>query len=308
MDQMLPKAKKWIAEKKDPRSARWQAGLETIMDLFMPHLEKGRLTPVCSLKAEELPVFKAALQRVDLSPGLLAAFLPPSAANPIFPPDSVEELVRIQKGKPSYKIIILRPGKENRILCAEISEQAHRPGVDIFQSGAFLGNYDYDTHDICITELTKSIRAHAWEKDKWQRKDHLSYTLNWFEKTVYLDKPDVSVDKEYSFFHSPTLVKSGRVDALFLLLYEVLHHRFKDDPEALQKALPHEKEKFSSKESKLSTCSSLAETYLLDLLNLVKKHDLLDFANFTNAQNHNFTNEFTRAVSKLSSDFYDIVY
>ena len=83
MDQMLPKAKKWIDEKKDPRSARWQAGLETIMDLFVPDLEKGRLTPVCPLKEEDLSVFKAALQTVDLSPGLLAAFLPPSSANPI---------------------------------------------------------------------------------------------------------------------------------------------------------------------------------------------------------------------------------
>ncbi len=37
----------------------------------------------------------------------------------------------IKKEKPSHKIIILRQGKEDRILCAEISEHAHRPGVGI---------------------------------------------------------------------------------------------------------------------------------------------------------------------------------
>jgi len=113
MDQMQAKANQWIDEKKDPRSARWQASLEDIMELFLPVLEKGRLTPVCPLDEKELSIFNAALERVDLSPGLLAAFLPPSVANLILPPDSAQELIRIEKGKPSCKILILRPGKES---------------------------------------------------------------------------------------------------------------------------------------------------------------------------------------------------
>jgi len=299
MDQMQAKAKRWIKKKKDPRSARWQAGLENVMELFLPILEKGRLTPVCPLEEKDLSIFKSALERVDLSPGLFAAFLPPSVANSIFPPDSVKELIRIEKEKPSYKILILRPDKERRILCAEISEHAHRPGVDIFQSGALLGNFDYDTQDICIMELTKIIRAHAWEKNKWQDKDYLAYTLTWFEKTVSMGKADVSVEKSYSFFHSPTLIKMNRVDALFLLLHEVLHHRFKENPKGL--ALPGTDEILSNTEARRSAFNSLAETYLLDLLTLVKNLDLLDFKNFTNAESHGFTIEFNRTIEKLSS-------
>jgi hypothetical protein len=294
-------------KKTDPRTARWQAGLEDVMALFKPDLQKGRLTPVCPLETQDLPVFKAALERVDLSPGLLAAFLPPGSANPIRPPDSLEELDRIEKDRPSYKIIVLRPGKENRLLCAEISEHAHRPGVDIFQSGTFLGNYDYDTHDVCIQELTKTVRAHAWERDKWQRKDYLTYTVNWFERTAYLGKPDVTVDKNYSFFHSPTLIRADRVDALFLLLYEVLCRRFRQDPEKIARELPGAGEKSWGTEARLSACQSLAQTYLLDLLSLVKTHDLLDFASFTNAQSHGFTNEFARTLEKLSADLDKIM-
>lgn len=302
MDSMEPMAKQWIDEKKDPRSARWQAGLEAVMELFLPIMEKGRLIPVCPLDGEDLPIFKAALERVDLSPGLLAAFLPPSKANLILPPDSAEELVRIEKEKPSYKIVIWRPDKKKRILCAEISEHAHRPGVDIFESGAFLGNFDYDTHDVCIMELTKIVRAHAWQKNKWQPRDYLAYTLSWFEKIVYLGKAEVSVDKNHSFFHSPTLVKMNRVDGLFLLLYEVLHHRFKEEPEGLHKLLPGADENSESQEKEESARQFLAETYLLDLLNVVKKFDLMDFKNFTNAESHEFTKEFNRTVRKLSSD------
>ncbi len=294
-------------KKKDPRIVRWQAGLEDVMALFQPDLQKGRLTPVCPLETQDLPVFKAALERVDLSPGLLAAFLPPDSANPIRPPDSMKELDRIEKGKPSYKIIILRPGKEDRLLCAEISEHAHRPGVDIFQSGIFLGKYDYDTHDVCVQELTKAVRTHAWEKDKWQPKDYMTYTVNWFERIIYLGTRDVSVDKNCSFFHSPTLIKVDRVDALFLLLYEVLCRRFRQDPEEIARELPGAGEKSGDTAARLSACQSLAQTYLLDLLNLVKTLGLLDFASFTNAQNHGFTNEFARTVEKLSNDLEKIM-
>ncbi|WP_300457527.1 hypothetical protein [Desulfobacula sp.] len=307
MNPMATKAKQWIDEKKDPRSAYWQAGLEAVMDLFAPHLEKGKLTPVRPLEEQDLPVFKAALEKVDLSPGLLAAFLPPVVADAIIPPDSAEELVRVEEGKPSYKIIILRPGKENRIVCVEISEHAHRPGMEIFQSGALLGTFDYPTHDVCISELTKAIRAHIWEKDKWQRKDYLAYTLNWFEKTEYLDKADVSVDENFSFFHRPTLIKTNRVDALFLMIYEVLHHRFQEDADTLCKGLTEAGKTADDKKMRDSAIHSVAETSILALLNLVKKFHLIDFTKFTPGENKAFDHEFSRAVRKITSDLDEIL-
>ena len=307
MNPIAAKAKQWIDEKKDPRSAYWQAGLEAVMDLFLPHLEKGKLTPVHPLEEKDLSVFKAALERVDLSPGLFAAFLPPVVANTIIPPDSAEELVRIEKGKPSYKLIILRPGKENRILCIEISDHAHRPGMEIFQSGALLGTFDYPTHDLCITELTKAIRAHAWKKDKWQRNDYIAYTLNWFEKTEYLGKSDVSVNENYSFFHRPTLIKTNRVDALFLMIYEILHHRFQEDAEDVYKVLTEAGGKKYGTDMTVSASHSLAETSILDLLNIVKTLNLLDFKEFTTAENKAFDHEFARTVRKISSDLEAMV-
>ena len=304
MDQMAQKVKQWIDEKKDPRSAHWQAGLEAIMEGFSPDMEPGKLIPVHPLEEKDLPVFKNILGQVDLSPGLLAVFLPPFVANAIVPPDSAEELLRIEKGKPSYKIIILRPGKEDRIICVEFSEYAGKPGVDIFQSGALLGNFDYETHEICISELPKVIHAHIWGKNKWEHKDYIAYTVNWFEKTEYLDKADVIVNENYSFFHSPTLIKSNRIDALFLLIYEVLHARFQDH-EGLYKDLKAIGGKAEGKEMLVSTYDTFAQNHVLDLLNLVKKLQLIDFTNFTNAENKGFKNEFVRTVRKLTADLND---
>ncbi len=306
MDKVMSKAKKWIDKKKDPRSACWQAGLETVMELFMPDLEKGRLTPIGQLGKKDLTLFGSALARVDLSPGLLAAFLPPLVAKTITPPESVEEWVRIDKDQPSCKIIIMRQGRENRILCAEISQHAHRPGVDIFQSGAFLGSFDYDTHDTCMSELVKVVRAHAWEKEKWQQKDYVDYTLNWFEKITYLHRADdVVVDEQHSFFHSPTLIRAGRVDALFLLVYEVLMHRFGKNPQYLDIALSEIEKQKGNNAVGLLECESVAENYILDLLNIVRRFELIDFVSFTKAENKAFKNEFVRTVRKVSTYIYD---
>ena len=301
MDRITSKAMQWIEkENRDPRSARWQAAMEEIMTLFIPRLEKGKLTPVSPLDEQDMPIFKTALASADLSPGLWAAFLPPSTAAMILPPaDAMEELVRIDSDKPSYKIIIQRPGKESRILVAEISEHAHRPGIDIFQEGALLGSFNYGSHEICIEEMTKAIRAHAWEKDKWSREEIVAYTVNWFEKVLYLEKADVSVDEKRSFFYSPTLIRTDRLDALFRLLTEILNLRFKADPESFVASLP---EKSGKRGSRVAACDSLAESYLLDLLNTVRALNLLDFEKFTAEEEKKFKTEFTRSVRKLSSD------
>ena len=299
MDRTASKADQWIKEKKDPRSARWHAALEEIMDLFRPGLQRGSLTPVTPLEEKDRPLFEKALARVDLSPGLWGAFLPPSAAGLIVPPaESMEELVRVDKASPSCKIIIQRPGNKSRILCAEISSSARRPGIDIFQDGAFLGNFDFETSDTCIEELTKAIRAHAWEKDKWQRQEIVDYTVNWFEKVLFLERVDISVDEKRSFFHSPTLIRTDPVDALFRLMTQVLTIRFEADPERFTRSLP---EKTGDRKIRTSACESMAETALLDLLSQVRTLALIDFSKFTGLEEAKFKTEFTRATRKLSS-------
>ncbi len=295
MTSPLAKAKQWIEEKKDPRSAHWQAGLESVLELFLPDMEKGRLIPVRGLEERETPLFESALAQLDLSPNVYAAFLTASAASAIAPPDSAEELERIDRSKPSCKIIILRPGEERRILCAEISEQAHRPGIDIFQSGALLGTYNYENSEDCMDGLKKAIKAHAWKKETWREDDYLGYTLNWFDRVRTLNTSDVSVDKNLSFLHSPTLIKASPADALFQLIYLLLAREYQA-PEFLQEN-PQISEKIAQKD--VAFCRALAENHIFDLLNTIKELDLLDFKQFHDKESKTFQTEFQRAREKL---------
>jgi len=299
MDEISQKVKQWIDEKKDPRSAHWQGALEAILNLFSPYMKPGKLIPVQSLEKDDVSVFEAALEVVDLSPNLTAAFLPPSIAGPITPPESADELQRIDEGKPSYKILIVRPEKDLRILCAEISEHAKKPGIDIFQSGALLGTYDYDTQKDCLTYLTQAIRAHIWEKGKWSQDEYKKYTMNWFEKILNLGKGTVSVHEDFSFFHSPTLIKSDRIDALFTLISEILLKRI-SDPDGQFKDAVSSIQNIKDKDLRATQSNELAERGVLELLNLMKELEIVKFDEFSNTENERFKKEFSRTILKIT--------
>jgi len=261
-------------------------------------MEPGKLIPVQPLEEDDFPVFTAALEAVDLSPNLHAAFLPPSIAGSVIPPQSADELQRIDKGKPSYKILIARPGKELRILCAEISEHAKNTGVDIFQSGALLGTYNYDTHQACIADLTKVIRMHIWEKGPWRRDDYKRYTINWFEKIMDLGKDTVSVREDFSFLHSPTLIKSNRVDAVFTLIFEILIKRF-SDPDDQFKDDVSSIQNIKNKDDRVAQSNKLAERGILELLSLMRELEIVNFGEFSNTENERFKKEFSRTIHKI---------
>ena len=298
MEQIPDKIKQWIEEKKDPRSAHWQGGLEEILNVFLPHMEPGKLVPVQPLEEDDFPVFMAALEAVDLSPNIHAAFLPPSIAGTVTPPESADELHRIDKGKPSYKILIARPGKDLRILCAEISTHANNPGVDIFQSGALIGTYNYDTPQACIVDLTKVIRTHIWEKRPWRRDDYKRYTINWFEKIMDTGKVSVSVLEDVSFLHSPTLIKSNRVDAVFTLIYDILLKRFSDPDDPFKDAVSSI-QNIKNKSDRIAQSNKLAERQILELLSLMRELEIVNFGEFSNTENEQFKKEFSRTVHKI---------
>jgi len=298
MDPITEKAKKWIDAGRDARSAHWQAALESIMNVFDPYLEVGKLTPVQALEEKDIPVFREALAVVDLSPGLPAAFLPPAVADKIIPPESALELQRIESGKPSFKVIVVRPGKEQRIVCAEISPHAGKPGVDIFQSGALLGTYDFEDHKECLATLKKVLRAHVWEKEKWRWEEFRRYTVNWFERVMDLGDASVSVEEDFSFFHSPTLIKSNRIDAIFTLIFETFRKRVSHPDERLEARISSIRAIGNAGEQ-AAQFSELAEKTVVQLLAVMKDHGLVDFGAFTAKEDKQYKQEFERTVRKI---------
>jgi hypothetical protein len=298
MDPISQKIKQWIDDGKDPRSAHWQGGLEALLNVFMPYLAPGQLIPVSPLEDHELAVYLDALAIVDLSPNLYAAFLPPSIAAKVTPPDSADELHRIEKDKPSYKILILRPGKDERILCAEISEHANKPGIDIFQSGALLGTYNFENQQGCYENLNKTIRAHIWEKGKWNTDEHKRYTINWFEKVMTLHKGSVDVAIDFSFFHSPTLIRSNKIDVVFILIFEMMDKRLNDTDDPLQEAVAAI-QSVDNAEVKKVQLKDLIDKVVFEYLTVFKDCELVLFDEFSDKEMELFNRESARTILKI---------
>ena len=298
MDQISQKVKQWIESGKDPRSAHWQAALEAMLDLFVPYLKPGRLVPVAALSEADLSVYTAILATADLSPNLYAAFLPPAIAGKITPPESAEELIRIPKDKPSYKILVLRKGESDRILCAEISPEAQKPGADIFQDGALLGSYDYPDYDSCISGLTQTLRAHLWQKGNWATDEYRRYTENWFERLMAIRKNTVQASADHSYLHSPTLIKGTRVDALFTLIKDYMVQAGTDDPSGFIDAVTGIRA-FEDPEDRKSRMMEYVERGMLECLNVLKDCEAVKFTEFTDTENEQFKNDFSGAMDGI---------
>ena len=298
MTHITDKAKQWIDQGKDPRSAHWQAALETVLDKFTPYLVPGRLMSVLSLDDEALAHFLSAMEIVDLSPNLPAAFLPPEIADHLTPPASAPELHHIETGKPSFKILLQRPGDEARILCAEISAHAHKPGVDIFQSGALLGTYNFEKQEDLFAALTKIIRAHVWQRDKWTSEETERYTLNWFEKVLDLRKKTVCVEADRSFFHSPTLIKSNHIDVIFVLIEKMIkkHLADSDHPLKADAAAILTQNDPATVEPRLG---DLMDKVVFEFLFVMKECELVDFENMTDKETERFNRESKRTIGRL---------
>lgn len=300
MKDISEKIRQWISQGRDSRSAHWQGGLESILNVFAPYLTAGKLTPVAALDADETAVYNEAQQVVDVSPNIYAAFLPPSLAGKITPPESAAELQRIDPENPSFKLLLARPGEDMRIACAEISEQARKPGVDIFQSGALLGTYDFEDRREYMDSLNRIVRAHIWEKDNWQPADYKRYTVNWFERVVDVNKAGVCVAEDFSFFHTPTLIKSNRIDAIFTLIFEFFLRRADHPDESFEEKLASIR-KMADAEARKAQFKALAEKTVLHLLTLMDDLELVDFASFSEKERRQFSHESERTVQKLAN-------
>jgi hypothetical protein len=293
------KVRQWIDNGRDPRSAHWQAGLEALLEVFEPYLEPGRLVPAVSLDPSDRPVFDEAQAVIDVSPNVAAVFLPPETAGKIRPPESAPELERIEKSRPAYKVLLQRPGAQPRLACLDISPQAHNPGVDLFQDGALLGTYDFEDRKECMDSLDQILFAHMWEKGKWEASDFRRYTLNWFERVMDTGRGDIAVKTDFSYLHTPSLIKSNPVDVIFTLIVDVFDRRLQDTHGPIRQALDGIFA-LPDQQARQSRYYEMAEKIVLQFLSLIKDTELVDFTEFSEKQTDNFKKATSAAIGRIA--------
>ncbi len=291
--EMTARIEKWIADGRNPGTAHWHGALEAAMDSFEPYLQPGCLVPVQTLDKPAYAQFEELYAVLDLCPDTQAAFIPTALGGVLSPPAAVDSLRRVHRDNTSVMLLCRRPGKHSRILCAEISPEAWKPGVDLFEGGALLGNYEFDSSADCIRELSKLIRTHLWRKEKWTVENHTDYTLNWFARVVDTTRPDAPVQPDFSYIHSPVLMNLSTVDAIFQLIYNMAtrqfqerDHRVQDNPDLAADADEAGRHRF-------------IEGRIIGMLNLLRDSRAVEFSTFTSRENEQFKDAFAETVKRL---------
>lgn len=286
----------WIAAGRKPGVAHWHGALEATMVSLEPHLQPGHLVPVQALEKKYYALFAELYALLDLSPDVQAAFLPTAMGGILKPPAAIEALRRVHPDDTSTMLLCRRPGNHPRILCAEISKAAWKPGVDLFEEGALLGNYEYDNSADCIRDLAKLIRTHLWRKEKWSSDHYTDYTLNWFARLVDTCRLDAPVQPDHSYLHTPALLDLDRVAAIFKLVHAMAARQLQEtDPYSAQPDEPAAAPELGDAEVR----RHYLEGRLLNLLNYLRDSQAVDFSTFTTRENEQFKDAFAATVARL---------
>ena len=301
MDTSLKKMNKqieqWIGAGRDPGVAHWHGALEATMASLEPHLLSGRLIPVQALDKGAYATFEELVTFLDLAPELEAAFVPTAMGGVLKPPAAVDRLNRVHRDNLSMLLLCRRPGSPSRILCAQISPEAYKPGADLFEAGALLGNYEYDNCTDCIHDLPKLVRAHLWRKEKWSRDHHAAYTLNWFTRVMDTGRPDAPVQPDFSYAHHPVLLNLDSVTAVFKLVYDAIERQFREAMDSLRSQAGADLDSGAGEENR----RRFLEGRVLDVLNLLRDSRAVDFAAFGPRENEQFKDGFTTVVKRLDA-------
>lgn len=288
---------------RDPGVVLWQAALESMLTAVSPYLSPGEVVPAAAMDNDASARF-AELQRIlDISPFVWGVFLPSALADTLTPAEIATPLVRTAKG--SMKLLLTRVGDVDRIMAAELAPD--RPGIDIFEAGALLGSYEYDSTEAFMAGLSKAVWIHLKRKGPWAAEDCIRYTERWFLKSVAFRASDLPVNPNHSYIHSPTLLRLKPVDALFKLMGSALAECAGDIEAVLGWANAAARlrgtgisvsrdDLLRNDETALKTLEMGMTDQLLALLTIIRGYDIVDFNAFSAADQRAFKDAFARTV------------
>jgi hypothetical protein len=291
---------------RDPGVTRWQAALEAMLVAVEPYLIAGEVVTTESLSPEEIELFQKIQLVIDLAPFSFAIFLPPVLANTLNPSGLAKTLDRAPEV--SNKILVSRVNDYRRILTAELSPA--KPGIDIYENGALLGSYNYNTPEECLGDLSKIIWIHLKHQGSWTKEDYIKYTEGWFYRSASNKILDLPINQNHSYIHHPVLLNIKTVEAIFRLIKSTLLNLC--DTVDYTIAMANANNLYNSGAVKI-TRSGLAnsveaeenflrtyiEEKMLALLKLLRGYEIINFRSFSQNEQNEFKKRFNQTVEEV---------
>ena len=215
---------------RDEFQADWQASLEVLLLMAEDHLKEhpGQLEFMRVSNREEWGFYMDVMEKLDLPPDTCALLITPSAFKgmPLPTPRVWEDAGLMARQRDSCWVLISRCDNWKVIMQATLPG-LESVGVDVFDDGAHIADYSYNSIDECLEDLSRIVWIYFKPDEDWTKEKIIRYTENYFAKTQYtFGIEDVPVHPEYSYVHNPELLNLSPLESAFKVLRATIPKRF----------------------------------------------------------------------------------
>jgi hypothetical protein len=231
-EEIFEKAEAWEKAGRDPLYAHWQATLEIVLLACEKALRPGQLVPIAIDGDREWEFYQDVLEKLDLPPEVCALLITPSGVRAMPIPQGLELDSRALPERDSFSMII--SGCLDHTTVMQVSlPGVMSVGIDVFEHGAQLAGYTYNTIEECLSDLTRVIWIYFNPGQNWTEDEIIRYTENWFEKSQEVNLEKASVHGDFSYVHRPELVGLVPLEAAFKVIAATIPKEY----DSLEKAI-----------------------------------------------------------------------
>jgi len=199
----------------------WQASLEIMILMMEKHLIKqpGQMLPMQIDGQDEGGFYYDVQEKLDLPPETCAVFITPSASkNMPFPKLTESEIPGLESWIRQTSSVIISHLHDHTIVMQASLPGIESVGIDVFEDGFHFANYNYNTIEECLNDLTKVTWIHFNPKEEWTDDLITRYTENWFAKGIDMDLDNVVLHDEFSYVHHPELLNLTPLESVFKII------------------------------------------------------------------------------------------
>ena len=139
----------------------WQSFLVHFLRQMGPYLQPGKIITFQHLRDPEIRRFEEIVDTIRISGKVCGVYLPPSVRNQMLYTNQGRD-IPASESEPADDgaVLFTRPLVHDTIVNVLLAHRPCTPAVDVYDRGALLAGYVYDSIEDCLSSVEKIIQTH----------------------------------------------------------------------------------------------------------------------------------------------------
>ncbi|MBS3756798.1 MAG: hypothetical protein KGY38_05010 [Desulfobacterales bacterium] len=139
----------------------WQYFLSQFLEQMGPYLQPGKIITFQHLLDQEIHRFEEIVSTIHISDDVCGVYLPPSVRNQMLYTNRGKDIPASEfEPADDGAVLFTRPLFHDTIVNVLLAHLPCTPAVDVYDQGALLAGYVYDSIEDCLSSLEKIIQTH----------------------------------------------------------------------------------------------------------------------------------------------------